>query len=198
MLGRWFIPLGVVWAQLFLSAFVFERRLPEGLRNDPSLLLVELLLGTPGLSTVLLWGFRRLDQQDERRSSVGNTLVIWVMAFMFMTHAIILGVVIGALEGLHPWMSFAVVFLLLGTASLLPALPPESPYGFRVLATRDHQQWRRIHRGLALSLGLSAIVICLTATLSSKIWVALGLVPTAAGLLWAWRTQERASAIEQI
>ncbi|MEL6189074.1 MAG: hypothetical protein AAFU79_31010, partial [Myxococcota bacterium] len=91
---RWVLPLALLWGQLGLSAFVMERRLPEAVANQPSPRLVVLLLLLPALAGLVLTLARRLDRPLERRSPAGDALLLWIMAFFFSAHAILLAVVL--------------------------------------------------------------------------------------------------------
>ena len=96
----------------------------------------------------LLIFFRRLDRGPEVRSPGGDALIIWVMAFFFGAHALLLAVVIGALHSLHPALALAVAVLLLGIGALLPSLPPQSPFGLALEGLRDRpERWKRVIGG---------------------------------------------------
>lgn len=183
-LHRWGAPLAIVWAGLLLSAFVFERRLPEAVTRAPSPLLVTLLLGCPGASLLALFGLRRLDADPERRSAPGDALVAWLLAAMFAAHALILAVVAGALPSLHPGLALVAGFLLLGLAALLPSLPVGCPFGLLTAATRsDPARWAAVHRELAVGAGLSGGLALAAALAPSGPWTPAALVPVGVAIL---------------
>lgn len=158
---RWFLPGLVVWAQVMLSAFVFERRVPDAVRASPSPLLVVLLIGGPLVSLAILIQARRMDRAPERRSPAGDALVLWLLGFCFSAHALVMAVVTGALTGLQPGLGLAVGALLLGGAGLLPALPYRSPFGLVHRSTLSSPSaWRSRHRRVAAAAAVSGI-LCL-------------------------------------
>lgn len=177
-LHRWAAPLAIIWAGLMLSAFVFERRLPEAVREAPSPMLVGLLVGLPGLSLGVLLGLRRLDAAPQRRSAPGDALVAWLLAALFAAHALVLAVVAGALPSLHPGLSLVAGVLLIGLALLLPGLPFACPFGLLTPATRaDTEHWQRVHRELATGAAVSGALALGTALVSAGPWTPLALLP---------------------
>ena len=142
-----------------LSAFTFERRLPEALQSAPSALLVGLLLGVPLVSAATLSFARRMDAELERRSAAGDALIAWLQAFFFAAHIIILSVLLGLLPDLRPALDLAGGLLVVGAAGLLPGLPPRSPFGLVVPATRHPAAWKVAHRRLAVWLALVGAVM---------------------------------------
>lgn len=173
---RWLWPLSIIWAELMLSAFVFQRRLPEALQRDPSTLLVTLLWAGPVVSSLVLAQARRMDRAPERRSDVGNTLVLWLLAFCFSAHALLLAVMTGALAALQPALGLAVGGLCLGWGLLMPRLPFGSPFGL-VHAASLHSEaaWRVRHRRLGRGLLLSGVLSfgCLWAPRTPYLIIAL-------------------------
>lgn len=194
-LSRWGLPLALVWSQLMLSAFVFERRLPDGLRSGPGLQVPLILLAVPTLSAAFLWSVRRAESRAERSSAVADALVAWLLAFLMAAHAIVLAVVVGALGGLHPWLGVATAVLLLGLAYFFPSLPPGSPLGLNLPGRApDPGAWFRMHLRLARGLAASAGVVLIAATRPSSLLVLAAALPTAWALVWALRTPESAAS----
>ncbi|MEO1230607.1 MAG: hypothetical protein AAFZ18_17055 [Myxococcota bacterium] len=194
---RWVLPLALLWGQLGLSAFVMERRLPEAVANQPSPRLVVLLLLLPALAGLVLTLARRLDRPLERRSPAGDALLLWIMAFFFSAHAILLAVVTGDLEGLHPMSAGLVGGLLLGMAALLPSLPPSSPFGLGTEPSTPPPRWRRVHRAVAGALAVSGILAFASMARPAGLGLLLSLLPAAGAGVWgilALRTSVGASA----
>lgn len=146
---RWALPILVVWVQLMFSAFVYQRRLPGGVRENPSTLLLVLLLLAPAVSTVSIWVARRFDRPPELRNSANDAVLLWFLAFLFSVHAVVLSVVVGMVPSLQPGLGWAVGGLMLGLGLLLPRLPPGSPFGLRTrLNLNSEAAWTEAHRRL--------------------------------------------------
>lgn len=184
-LSRWALPLAIVWAELLLSAYAFERQLPDSVKTAPSRLLLGVLFALPVLSALALFGMRWLDRRLEHRSPAGNAFATWILAFGFTTHALVLAVATGGLSSLHPGLAVAVGGLLLGLSALLPTLPVGHPYGIVHQGTRSSPTlWRRVHRGVAVGFALSGVLAMLTAALPSGLGLVFALLPAAALLGW--------------
>ena len=185
--SRWVFPIGLVWAQLMASAFVFERRLPSAVQEAPSRALQCMLLAGPLLSLLLLlWG-RRLDRNPRDRSAIANAMVIVVLAFILAAHLQLLSGLGGRSSALHPGLPLSVGALLLALSGLIPRLPSGSPYGVKTPATcADERVWARVHRVFAGTMAGSGGLLIGAALLGwDGGWLALGLAPATLGLVWA-------------
>lgn len=183
---RWFLPVSVILGEVALSTFTLERRLPAALRSEPSLLLVTLLFTGPALTIVAFIAFRWLDRRPEDRSSAGDALVLWLLAFLFTAHAMVLGVATGWLESLHPSLAVAAGVLLLGVAALLPLLPSRSPFGVVTATTEESPEiWRKVHRRLARWYAVSGFLVLAMSPFLEGFGLALALVPAVFGTLRA-------------
>jgi uncharacterized membrane protein len=161
---RWFLPIGIAWSGVLLSAWVYTKKLDEPARTiSPKLLLA--FLGVPLFSLLLLTALRLIARKtSEVASRSGDLLIIWVLAFLFCIHASVLAAAINMFP-LHRAVPLATALLLLGLGPVLGSLEPNSPMGIRTRRTLSSPEvWTKTHRAaakmfvLAGVLGLSALL----------------------------------------
>lgn len=192
---RWWLPLGLIWAQLMLSAFVFERRLPDAVTRAPSAVLLAVLFAVPAMAAGVLVYARRADRSLSLRSAAGDTLVLWLLTFFFAAHALVLAVAMGALSSLHPWLPLCVGGLLLGWAVILPGLPGASPFALTGGRQVTADVTRRVHHGVARGLALSGVLAFGSALLPSGVGLGLALVPALVAGAWGVLTVKGAVSV---
>ncbi len=158
---RWALPFGVFWAQVLLSAFVYQKLPRPGAIGTARALVI--FLGTPALTLVGLAFYRLLAKTTDARKS--DTLaIVWILTFFFGVHALVLAMAIGLLKSLQHAMPIAVAILLVGLGPVMSQLEPNSAMGIRTKATLSSTvAWGKVHRLLgglfpiAGALGLSAL-----------------------------------------
>jgi uncharacterized membrane protein len=158
---RWALPFAVFWAQILLSAFVYQK-LPRPGATGTTRAFV-LFLGTPALTLVGFVFYHLLAKKMEARKS--DTLaIVWILTFFFGVHALVLAMAIGLLKSLQQAMPIAVSILLVGLGPVMAQLEPNSAMGIRTKATLSSAvAWGKVHRLLgglfpiAGALGLSAL-----------------------------------------
>ena len=145
-LTRWAAPVGVIWAGVLFSAWIYTEKLPGTVR----ILTVKLgiiLLGTPAASVLLLLVLRAIAQRTGPSSRSGDLVIIWVMTFMFGIHALMLAVGIGMIDSPTPGLCGVVALLMLGLGLVVRNVEPKSPMGIRTAATMgDDATWREAHK----------------------------------------------------
>lgn len=186
MFGRWVAPIGILWFQWVLSAFVFEKRLPDPLRFSPSVLLVVALLGLPCASVFIFFAIRWVDRRTFLQNRVSDLIVLWLITFLFLSHALVLSVVVGLRSSLHPGLAQASGGFLIGLALLLPKLPLGSPLGlYTHVSVHTSAAWQRRHRYLAYGLGVSGVGLLFSFLMPASLFFALALLPAVGAGVYA-------------
>ncbi|MBX2811294.1 MAG: hypothetical protein KTR25_05780 [Myxococcales bacterium] len=185
-MARWWAPLGLIWLEWLLSAYVIEKKLPRELRDTASPVLTGAMITLPLLSMLLLAVLRRIDRRGD-----GYLIVLWGMTFFFVVHALVLSVVSGILPELHPSLMVATGIWLLGMGILLPLLPVGSPMGLhcRALVTNPGR-WCHIHRWLGAGVVVSGVGLVGSGCFDqrSAIAVIVALLPALAAGIYAAHT----------
>jgi uncharacterized membrane protein len=162
---RWFVPLGIGWTGVLLSAWVYTKKLDEPAQAVTPKLMIA-FLGVPAFSLLLLVALRLIARKTSgviTRS--GDLLIIWVLAFLFCIHASVLAAAIDMFPLVRA-VPMATALLMVGLGPVMMTLEPGSPMGIRTARTlSDEEVWRKTHRAagkmfmVAGVLGLSALFL---------------------------------------
>lgn len=172
---RWFIPAGIAWCGLLLSAWVYTKKLDEPAREvTPKLLLA--FLGTPVFSLLLLILLRVMARRSTSEPSrAGDVLIIWVLAFLFCVHASVLAGAIGMFPLIRA-VPVATALLLIGLGPVLGSLEPNSAMGLRTRRTlASAAAWHATHRAAA-KMFVAAGIVGLSALFLEGRWVLIAAV----------------------
>jgi hypothetical protein len=142
--SRWGLPLGIGWAGILVSAWVFERKLPPA-AQEPTWGLVAVLLGVPLLSLTTLVVVRVASRGPT--SFVGDQMVAWLMLFGLAVHLALLGDALGAAPPVGRTVPWAVAGLLVGLGLWFRYLPWKDAMGLRLPSLlNDERAWMRTHQ----------------------------------------------------
>lgn len=156
---RLVIPVGIAWAGLLLSAFVYTR-LPEATREGLAPARVAAtFLAVPLMSLAALMLLRAVRGRvgaEPRRSE--DVVVAWVMTFFLGIHCLVLALALRLIGDLATALPIATGLLFIGLGPALGALEPGSAMGIRTRATlASPELWRSVHRALALLFPLAGV-----------------------------------------
>jgi hypothetical protein len=172
-LTRWGAPLAVVWAGVLLSAWVQGARLPAV--RAPGSRLLALLLGAPATSLAALLLLRAALARTPRAPRRSDDLVVlWLVAFLFAVHALVLASATGLVRALATPTALVVAALLGGLGPLVDGLEPGSALGIRTARTlASPRAWSAAHRAAGIGLGLAALAGFGLAALSPTLAIAV-------------------------
>jgi uncharacterized membrane protein len=183
VLTRWVLPLSIGWAELLLAAFVFSRLPPHPGASGER--MAATFLGVPMLTFAAFGVFRIAAKRNPHETGRSEDLaILWILAFLFGVHALVLAMAIGMLRSLQSAMPIAICVLLMGLGPVMAQLEPNSAMGIRTkLTLSSGSAWTKVHRVTGALFATAGVIALVGLWFEGWMLIAISLAPALLALL---------------